>query len=314
MRFWILAAVSALSAFAVFTLLGTFAAGLSRRLLAPAIDCAPAARRSQLLFAVRMLPVTAAATAAFAIALPVFLWFEDRGTAEPINRTLALLAGTAACLVARGAWRAASAWRATTAVMARWQESGRQLEGLTERLPAYAIDEAFPTVAVAGIFRPRLFIAECVLRDFPAPEIAAMIAHECAHVSAFDNVKRLLMRASPDVFGIPAVEREWAAAAEEAADARAATLGPSARLDLAQALIRIARLAVPSGPQLASAFYLGGSIDARVRRLVDAPPAAATPRWLRLALPAAALLVASAVVAAAPSLHALMEQAVRLLP
>jgi len=314
MRFWLLAAASALSAFAVFALLGTLVAAVARRLLAPAIERASAPLRAQALFAIRMLPIAAAMTAAFAIALPIFLWFEDRGTAEPVNLTLALLALTAACLVARGAWRAVSAWRATAQAVARWQRGGRNLDGLTERLPAFAIDEAFPTVAVAGIFRPRLFIAECVLREFSAPEIAAMVAHECAHVSALDNVKRLLMRVCPDVLGTPAIEREWAAAAEEAADARAAALGPSARLDLAQALLRVARLAVPSGPQLASAFYLGGSIDARVRRLVDPIPAAASPRWLRIALPVAAVLAAALVLAAAPTLHAMMERAVRLLP
>ena len=314
MRFWLLASVSTLSAYALVALVGALAASVARRVRAAAVDRAAAPLRAQLLFAIRILPVVAAASAAFAIALPVFLWFEDRGTHEPVNRTLSVLAAAGACLALRGAWRAASAWRTTAAVVGAWQRRGRRLEGLTPRLPAYAVDDAFPTVAVAGILRPRLFIAERVLREFPAQEIAAMVAHECAHVSARDNVKRLLMRACPDVFGTPAVEREWAAAAEEAADARAAALHPSARLDLAQALIRVARLAAPTAPQLASAFYLGGSIDTRVRRLVEPAPAAAGPRWLRLALPAACVLAIVAVIVAAPSVHAMMEQAVRLLP
>jgi beta-lactamase regulating signal transducer with metallopeptidase domain len=142
-----------------------------------------------------------------------------------------------------------------------------------------------------------------------------MLTHECAHVSARDNVKRLLIRACPDVAGPPVVlERAWAAAAEEAADAVAARLSPAARLDLAQALIRVARLAVPQTPPLASAFYLGGSIESRVRRLADPMPESPMPRWSRYLVPV--LLVASvfAIAAAAPTVHAAMEAAVRLLP
>src|SRR5205823_5089341 len=136
-----------------------------------------------------------------------------------------------------------------------------------------------------------------------------------AHVSARDNLKRLLIRACPDVFGAPcALDRAWTAAAEEAADARAAAERPAARLDLAQALIHVARLAVPEVPALVSAFYLGGSIDARVRRLVDLPAEPASAPWPRFALPAAVLLFAAVEITVAPALHALMEQAVRFLP
>ena len=103
-------------------------------------------------------------------------------------------------------------------------------------------------------------------------------------------------------------------APEEAADARAAGGDSSTRLDLADALIHVARLAAPQAPPLASAFYLGGSIDARVRRLVDPEFDAVSPRWPRFAMPAAALVFTALVVLAAPSLHGLMEFAVRLLP
>ena len=141
-----------------------------------------------------------------------------------------------------------------------------------------------------------------------------MVAHECAHVSAGDNLRRLLIRACPGVFGVARLERAWSAAAEEAADARAAGLDASARLNLAEALIHVARLAVPQAPPLASAFYLGGSIDDRVRRLVDPVADAAASRWSRLVPLAAVALLAAAIVVAAPSVHELMEQAVRLLP
>ena len=64
------------------------------------------------------------------------------------------------------------------------------------------------------------------------------------------------------------LDRAWSRAAEEAADAVAVAGNPGFALELAQALIRVARLApTPQAPALASAFYLGGSIESRVRRL-----------------------------------------------
>jgi len=200
--------------------------------------------------------------------------------------------------------------------MDEWQRRGRRLDGLDTTMPAFAIEETFPLVAVAGILKPTLFVAERVLRECTADEVAAMVSHECAHVSARDNVKRLLIRACPDVFGAPRqLDRAWQAAAEEAADARVAIVNPRARLDLAQALIHVARLAPASAPALASAFYLGGSIEDRVRRLVDPPAASPAPSpWMRLAVPAVVGCLVLAIVLAAPAVHDVMEEAVRFLP
>ncbi len=311
MRYWLLAAISALSAFGVFALAGSAAARLASAALRR--DMVVASARARVLFRVRMLPAFAAVTAGFGIAL-VFFRLEDPATTERISVTLLLAALAGGFLLASGIWRAVAAWRSTSAFVREWQRRGRAIERPDAPMPAFAVDEAFPTVAVAGILRPRLFIAECVLRECSTDEVAAMVAHECAHVDARDNVKRLLMRFCPDVFGAAGLERAWRAAAEEAADARAATLNPSARLDLAQALIHVARLAAPRAPQLASAFYLGGSIDERIRRLVEPPAVTAAPRWMRYAIPAALLVVPSVAAGAAPLVHAVMEAAIRLLP
>jgi len=313
-RYWTLAAVSSFSAFALFAIAGSLVARLGARALEPRYPKLGAVTRARLLFRLRMLPGPAAMTAAFGVALPVFLWFEDTGTTEPVSRTLAALASVGAVLMFAGVWRATMAWRSTARVLADWQRRGRRIDALGTTLPAFAIDDAFPIVAVVGIFRPRLFVSERVLRECTPEEVAAMVAHECAHVSAGDNLRRLLIRACPGVFGVARLERAWSAAAEEAADARAAGLDASARLNLAEALIHVARLAVPQAPPLASAFYLGGSIDDRVRRLVDPVADAAASRWSRLVPLAAVALLAAAIVVAAPSVHELMEQAVRLLP
>jgi hypothetical protein len=313
-RYWTLAAVASCSAFALFALSGSAVARVGARLLAPLYARRDPAARARLLFGLRALPGLGAAAAAFGVALPIFLWFEDPGTTESVSRTLATAASAGALLLLAGLWRAAAAWRATARVLAAWQRRARRLDALETALPAFAIDDPFPIVAVVGVLRPRLFVAERVLRECTASEVAAMIAHECAHVSARDNLKRLLIRACPGVFGVARLDGAWSAAAEEAADARAAGLDAGARLDLAETLIHIARLAVPQAPPLASAFYLGGSIDDRVRRLVEPAADAAASRWPRLAALAALALLVAAIVVSARALHELMEHAVRLLP
>ena len=221
-------------------------------------------------------------------------------------------------MLLRGAWRAVAVWRGTGAVAREWQTRGRRVHDIAAPIPVFAIDESFPTVAVLGFSRPVLYIAERVLRECTAEEVRAMVLHECAHVTHRDNFKRFLIRACPDLVRRGStLDRAWTSAAEQAADARAAAGNPGFALELAQALIRVARLAPHvSTVDVASAFYLGGSIEARVRRLVepaDNLPDPARPFGCVMAC-SLFVLAAGAVVISAPAIHQLMESAVRVLP
>ena len=259
------------------------------------------------------LPGAGAAVAGPAIALPTFVAF-GRST-----RTSAAARDDRSGVDWRGAARAergADVRRGATArTAAEWKRVGRPLTDLDARVPAYAIDVPYPIVAVVGILRPALFVAERVLAECSTGEVRAMIAHETSHIRTRDNARRFLLRACPDLVGDRSVlTRAWKDAAEEAADADAART-PAHALDLAQALIRVARLAPSCAPALASAFYSGGSIDARVRRLVNPPAEAAVPVVLRgWVFGAAAAVLAGALVLAAPAIHQAMEAAVRLVP
>ena len=174
MRYWTLATVSALSAFAIFA----FAGSLLARAAAATLDSRSARRaaasRARLLFRLRILPGLCAVTAAFGVALPIFLWFEDTGTTESVSRTLGLIACVGAGLLVHGLWRAAAAWRATALIVGDWQRRGRPLDRIDTTVPAFAIDDDFPIVAAVGVLRPRLFVAERVLRECAPDEIAAM--------------------------------------------------------------------------------------------------------------------------------------------
>ena len=165
-----------------------------------------------------------------------------------------------------------------------FEGSRAELHGTVERAVVGAdvghltVGQASPErLAVVGTVRPRLFIAERVLDSLSEEELIAAIAHECGHVAARDNLKRLLIRACRDMLAIVpcgrAIDRAWAENAEAAADEHAAERGSAVALNLASALIEIARM-VPAGarPTMPAAVFILGDDDrgvmGRVNRLI----------------------------------------------
>src|SRR4051794_36247466 len=199
--YWLSAAAITLSCFAIVATLTSAAIAWIAPGLAHRFDrYAPAARAARL-FRLRMLPAACASVFAFGVALPIFLRYEPVHSEETLARTLIVAAVLGAALLGRGAWRAAAGLRATGAVMRDWRARGRPLPFADAPIPVFAIDDAFPTVAVVGFSRPALFIAERVLRECPPDEVRAMLLHECAHITHRDNLKRFFMRACPDIVG-----------------------------------------------------------------------------------------------------------------
>jgi Zn-dependent protease with chaperone function len=315
--YWRLAAAITLASLGIVA----GAASLASALIAPAIarrieGRAPAWRAAGL-FGLRILPSASALFAAFGIVLPLFLWFEPSDTQEPLAATLAIAGGAGALWLGRGALRALLAWRATWALARAWRARGRRLETSDAAVPVFAIDERYPMVAVVGFRRPELFISDRVLRACSPDEVRAMILHECAHVVAHDNFKRFVLRACPALFSANrALDTVWAHATEEAADAAAARSHPGLRTDLAHALVRVARLATVVHPPLpVSALYIGGSIEARIRHLLDPMEPQWSPR-VPIAWTSLAVIVATIVAAAAfgRPLHDAIEAVVKFLP
>ena len=319
MTYALLAAAITCSAFTIVVSFTSLIAGAAAPRLARRLTRHSPASRAAALFSLRILPAGAGIVCAFGVALPIFLWFEPRDTNEPITLTLAVTSALGLAAIVRGAARAIAAWGATRSVIRAWLKRGRAI-ALDASIPVVAIDEAFPIVAVVGVARPMLFISERVLNECSDDEVRAMVAHECSHVTARDNLKRFLIRACPDLLQPPdLIERAWSNAAEEAADAAAARNTPNTQqraLDLAQALIHVARLAPqPHAPALSSAFYLGGSIESRIRRLLEPGHLADPARPLGWVLFTTVVCVfAISVVAAAPAVHQLMEAVVHVLP
>jgi Zn-dependent protease with chaperone function len=285
----------------------------------------PAATRARLLFALRVFPPSIALICVAAILIPAYVIHEPRHTEEVISPQLAMLAALSAAGIALAAWRGWKAWRGTRRLLADWQSRAAPIRLANTVLPAYRLPHPFPIIAIVGAIRPRLFIADRIFAALSDEEIAAAIAHENGHLAARDNLKRGLLRACRDALTIlpcgRTLDRAWAEAAELAADEQAARAGAKVALDLAAALVKIARLvpmdAKPTMP--ASALLIGddvGGIARRVHRLTQlaslnhlpAPrPAARAGLLLAISL----ILGLIALIAAAPqillSVHTALE-------
>lgn len=242
-----------------------------------------AATRARFIFILQTFPATAALLVVAVFLVPSYLAFEPRQTVETVGIKLGLLALFSAAGIALAFWRGIAAWLATRRLVGDWRTHSETvfLENLP--IPAYRINHQFPVVAVTGVARPKLFVAHQIFDSLNEDELAAVVAHETAHVAARDNLKHWLMRICRDVLVIvPSnrlLDKEWAEAIELAADEEAGCRKGAAALDLAQALIKIARL-VPKGakPTMpAGAFLIGSEAESgdaltkRITRLMELP-------------------------------------------
>jgi Zn-dependent protease with chaperone function len=314
MTYWLLASIVTLSAFTVaLATASAIAAAAMPALSRRAAQWTPSPRAAAF-FSLRIGPAFAALAFAVLLVLPTFLYYEPFDTDEPLRLTLAISALAGFAIIGSGVIRAWRAWRATATLSKTWSEAGHRITDVDAPVPVFAVRHSFPTAAVVGWRRPILYLSEDVLRQCEAAEIRAIVAHECAHIRAHDNLRRLLLRACPPMPFARRLERSWQTAAEQAADAAAASCG-AGRLDLAQALMTSARLASNARVELpTSAFFEGGTFESRVRLLlhpVEPAPVSAWPSWI---VPAATALSGAAFVYVAPVIHQGMESLIRLLP
>ena len=248
------------------------------RLAGRVTDNWTAAARARLLFSMRILPPVLAFLTVSLLLVPSYLAYEPRHAAETVSFKLGLLAIFSATGIAVSVYRGIGTHRATANLTSDWLRQGKpiQIPGIDIR--SYEIHHAFPLIGIVGFLRPRLFVASQVLQVLTPEEISAAVAHENGHLTARDNLKRGLLQACRDaLLIIPCgrlLDRSWSEASEEAADENAARQGNGVALDLASALVKIARI-IPLGgrPTMPAGVFLLGDdetkgIKSRVRRLI----------------------------------------------
>lgn len=278
--------------------------------------------RMGLLLAIRLLPAAASLLFVAALFLPAHWRLEPIDARESFGFVLSAFALAGGSLLFRGAARAGSVARA-----ARKLRACERLARADTALPAGGLYEVqgLRGVSLAGVLRPRIVVGEAVRRHLSAAELEVAVAHELAHRAALDNVKRFAMFCAPDLFGATLVarslEREWRAAAETLADARAVNGDARRALHLAAALVKVAQLGPGLPSPLTSPVWSTLNdpplLEMRVRRLVgNVAPAAPRPSARRVAAIATALSLGLMIsgVALAQTVHQLTEALVRWLP
>jgi Zn-dependent protease with chaperone function len=258
-------ALLGLAWFALINMIASAAAWFAGRSLTRRESSSPAA-----LLAVRLLPaIVAAAFAAFVFA-PGHIRLEPRETEESFGLVIAALSLTGLVILGRSLWRALQVLAAARRVQ-RWLH----LPIATSAGDAWQVD-GFAGVSLAGVIRPHILVGSEARQLLTQEELEAAVAHEAAHRSAFDNVKRCVMFCAPDVFGWSAtaqrLEEQWRAAAESQADTRAVYGDPRRAVHLASALVKIARLGSTTRAALHfavwSTFHEPSLLEVRVRQLV----------------------------------------------
>lgn len=235
--------------------------------------------RAEILFGMRTLPPALALICAAILIIPAYVAYEPHVTSEVVSAKLATLAVLSAAGLVFALWRAYRSWSATRSLLRGWLRVSQQIDLQHLTIPTFRIDHSFPIIAVVGSVRPRLFVASSVLDALTKEELAAALAHERGHLIARDNLKRLVLRACRDLLMLAplgrSLDRAWAQAAEAAADEHAARENPDRALNLASALVKIAKMIpareraeVPLGAYLIGAEETQG-VKARIRRLLD---------------------------------------------
>ena len=249
------------------------------RVAGRATDHWTAAARARLLFSLRTLPAVLAVLFVALLLAPAYIIHEPRHAAESVSLKLGLLAFLSAAGLIVSLVRGIATHRATQKLTSDWLRYGTPIQLAGINIDAYQIHHTFPLIGIVGFLRPRLFIASQVLELLTPAEISAAIAHENGHLTARDNLKRGLMRACRDaLLIIPSgrlLDKSWSEASEEAADENAARQGNVVALDLASALVKIARVIPPGArPTMPAGVFLLGDekqtkgIKSRVGRLI----------------------------------------------
>ena len=267
----------------------TLAAAGMARACKPILWKCSARTRAEILFVMRIGPPVIAIVAIAVFMIPSYLRYEPYATNETVGWKLGMLASISAIGVALAIWRGVRSWLATRSLLKQWLAASTPIKLDTITVPTFVFEHSFPIIAVVGAIRPRLFIAGRVLESLTEAELAAAIAHEYGHLAAQDNFKRSVMRISrAALLLIPCgrwLDRAWSEASESAADEHAAQQSSQVALDLASALVRIARM-IPNGqrttlPAAVSGFLVENDapgVKVRVSRLVEL--ASTDPRLL----------------------------------
>jgi beta-lactamase regulating signal transducer with metallopeptidase domain len=218
-----------------------------------------------ILFALRILPLSASVLITFALVVPSFRRMEPRSVAENVGVIAFGLGIGALLLIAYGCFRVIAAQTKTTQLVSRWLEGACPLQAHTDTV-AFQSRRETPPLTLVGVYNPRVLVSESTVALLSQDELRVALKHEHEHMKAHDNLKKLIFRFCPFP-GMAKLESAWSQAAELAAD-DAAVLNQRDAVDLAAALVKLSRLAFVETAPVCTMGFMAGSLSERVARLL----------------------------------------------
>lgn len=286
-----------------------------------------AGRRTEAILLLRSAPVALAALATVLVFLPAWWIQEPQNTGETASPLLIGMALFAALPLLQGLYRGARMFVKTRDRLLIWRGRGRntpQVEAPYEVLEVTSEDLA---LCVGGYLKPTIYASADVMRHLEPEEFKAALAHEVSHAKRRDPLRLLWLGSCPDFLQLFRLDDPWrrafSRACEFAADAGASRGNPEVALDLASALLKVARLRTfrPLSAEaladvaVSSAFSSRVDLQARVEALANPSSEASAPGvgvrpWMWAA---AAVLLCAAGVIASEHVHAVTEEIGRIL-
>ena len=279
---------------------------------------------ANLLFCFRSFPLALATIASVGLALPSFLRFEPSTTREMPGPELWLLAALGVLMLLTMAWRCFRIVYLTSSLQRRWLKNSEQMRNSLNGLPVSCVNDSGSLVAVVGIFAPRVFVSRNIVETLSPGELDAALSHELAHVSAWDNLRQLVLKVTRfhGLHFLTQMDALWARTSELAADERAIAQGASP-LNLSSALVKVGRLSLTSPSHFLAASHLvdgcSSATSARAMHLQELLEHGISPKqaagahsarfWISCCV--TLLLYVLALVTSLPQIHKALEFIVR---
>jgi Zn-dependent protease with chaperone function len=267
-----------------------------------------AVRSARVLFGMRIFSFAVSAVIAVFFTFPSF-WLMERASLDEDAGTF-VLAACALVMLGAGVFRVLRDHARTTRAVREWLPSAGTTEGGRVNAALGKVNGA-PALMLVGIRKPRVMVSDAAAVVLSEDELQVAIRHELGHRRSWDNLKKVLISATPFP-GMAGIEKAWREAAELAAD-DAAVENRREALDLAAALIKLSRSAKQSPePALASGLVCNySSITVRVERLLEWRAAAHAARrtwpWAAVILGTMGVAIASHYSATLVLTHRLTE-------
>lgn len=278
--------------------------------------------RAQSILAARSVPVVGAFVVCACVFLPAWIRHEPSNSGEAASAPLLALAFLALLPILHGARRCARMFLKTRDRLLFWRHHGRNTAAVQAPFEVLEVRSGDLALCVGGYLTPTIYASSDVMNSLEPEEFKAALAHEISHANTRDPLRLLWMGSCPDFLQVFRLDEPWrrafSSACEFAADDGASHGDRGVALDLASALLKVARLRAfrqvgaeaLADVAVSSAFSSRADLEARVRALADPT---AMPPGARLLLRPWMLAVAVVFLYGAGSLgseqvHALTEQ------